>query len=42
MAKKDVATELLKEHIPPEIIAKCTKLSLAEVQELEKQVTVTV
>lgn len=34
------ATELLKENISPEIIAKCVKLPLEQVLELQKQITV--
>ncbi len=39
-AKND-AIELLKENISPEIIAKCIKLPLEEVLELQKKITVT-
>ena len=39
-AKKETAIEFLKEHISPEIIAKCTKLPLEEVLELQKQINV--
>lgn len=40
-ARREDAIEFLKEDISPEIIAKCTKLSLEEVLELQKQITVT-
>ena len=38
----DDATELLKENISPEIIAKCVKLPLEQVLELKKSITVPV
>ena len=40
-ARIEAAIELLKEHISPEIIAKCENLSLDEVLELQKQITIT-
>ena len=40
-ARREDAIEFLKEDISPEIIAKCTKLPLEEVLELQKQITVT-
>ena len=40
-ARREAAIELLKEDISPEIIAKCEKLPLEEVLELQKQITVT-
>ena len=40
-ARREAAIELLKENISPEIIAKCEKLPLEEVLELQKQITVT-
>ncbi|MCR5766710.1 MAG: hypothetical protein K6G09_12145 [Treponema sp.] len=33
------ATELLKENVTPEVIAKCVKLPLEKVLELQKQIT---
>ena len=40
-ARREAAIELLKENISPEIIAKCEKLPLEEVLELQKHITVT-
>ena len=34
------ATELLKENVSPEIIAKCVKLPLEQVLDIQKQITV--